>query len=315
MKKKCLILGGGGFIGSNLIGSLLQQGFDVRIFDIVGFSRKNIKEYIDIVEIVEGDFNDSLKLKIVLEDIDYVYHLISTTVPSSSQLNPQFDIESNLLPTLNLLDLVKESSVKKLIYLSSGGTVYGVPIATPIKENHTTNPINSYGIVKKSIEDYLLLYNRLWSIDICIFRLSNPYGEKQNPKGVQGVIPVFLSKAINKETVEVWGDGTVIRDYIYIKDVMAIMVRALEIETPEIIYNLGSGIGTSINDILKYIKENLELDLKVNYCQGRSFDVPVNVLDVSNLKNRFGTINYVNIDEGISRLYNYIKKNNQITEQ
>lgn len=307
MKKKCLILGGAGFIGSNLIATLLSEGYAVRVFDVEGFSRRNIQEYINKVEIIEGNFQDISKIKSLLKNIDYVFHLISTTVPSSSQLNPYFDVDSNLIPTLQLLELIKQSSVKKLIFLSSGGTVYGIPSVIPIKENHSTNPINSYGIVKKAIEDYLLLYNRLWNIDICIFRLSNPFGEKQNPRGIQGVIPVFLSKAINNETIEVWGDGNVIRDYIYIKDVTKIMVDALAIKTPEIVYNLGSGIGTSINDILQIIKDNFSPELKVNYTEGRSFDVPVNVLDISNLKNRFGIKKFVNINDGMNILYNYIK--------
>lgn len=301
------MLGGGGFIGSNLVGSLLSSGYDVRVFDMIGFSKKNIREYLNDIEIIEGYFDDPFKIKEALSGIDYVYHLISTTVPSSSQLNPCYDVESNLIPTLNLLELIKDSSVKKIIYLSSGGTIYGLPIYVPIKENHTTNPINSYGIVKKAIEDYLLLYNRLWNIEICIFRLSNPYGEKQNPKGIQGVIPVFLSKAINNEVIEVWGDGNVIRDYIYIKDVINIMVEALRIKTPEIVYNLGSGIGTSINDILNFIKENLEPNLVVNYSRGRSFDVPVNVLDITNLKKRFGVKECVTINDGIRKLHQHIK--------
>jgi UDP-glucose 4-epimerase len=307
MKGKCLILGGAGFIGANLVGSLLKSGYDVRIFDIIGFSRRNIVEFIDKIEVFEGNFNDLSQIQLALKNIDFVYHLISTTVPSSSQLNPYFDIESNLLPTLNLLESIKASSVKKIIFLSSGGTVYGIPDEIPIKESHPTNPINSYGITKKTIEDYFRLYNRLWNIDVCVFRLSNPYGEKQNPKGIQGVIPVFLHKAIKQEAIEVWGDGSVIRDYIHINDVTSIMVTALSIETPEIIYNLGSGIGTSINDILTYIKENLEPNLSVNFSEGRSFDVPVNILDVTVLKNRFGIVNPIKINEGISKLYGYLK--------
>lgn len=308
MKGRCLILGGAGFIGANLVGSLLKTGYKVRVFDIVGFSRKNIEEFVNDIEIVEGDFNNLSQIESALIGVDFVCHLISTTVPSSSQINPCFDIESNLIPSLNLLELIKKSSVKKVVFLSSGGTVYGIPNEIPIKESHTTNPINSYGIVKKAIEDYFLLYNRLWNLDVCVFRLSNPYGQKQNPKGIQGVIPVFLHKAINQETIEVWGDGNVIRDYIHIKDVTDIITMALSIETPEIIYNLGSGIGTSLNEILNFIKENLEPNLKVKYSEGRSFDVPVNILDIKVLENRFGVENLIKINEGISNLYIHLKK-------
>lgn len=311
MKKKCLILGGAGFIGANLIAELLKFDYEVRIFDVKGFSRKNIHEFEDKIEIFEGDFSDFDQLKLAIKDIDYIYHLISTTIPSSSIDNLYLDTQTNLLPTLSLLQLIKDNSIKKVIFLSSGGTVYGVPTEIPIKECHPTNPINSYGITKKTIEDYFKLYNRLWNIDVCIFRLSNPYGEKQNPKGVQGVIPVFLHKAINHEVIDVWGDGSVIRDYIHINDVSAIMVKALSIDTPEIIYNLGSGTGTSLNDILNHIKQYLEPNLNVNYSEGRIFDVPVNVLDITRLKDRFLIEKFIKINDGIDSLHSYLKKNSK----
>lgn len=307
MKKKCLILGGGGFIGANLVGELLRSGYGVRVFDVNGFPRNNIAEYVNDIEIIEGDFVDIDRLQLALKDVDYVYHLISSIIPSSSPSDLCSDIESNVISTLKLLQLIERKPVKKIIFLSSGGTVYGIPNKLPIKEDHSTNPINSYGITKKTIEDYLKLFNKLTNIDVCIFRLSNPYGKKQNPRGIQGVIPVFLYKAINNEAIEVWGDGSVVRDYIHIKDVSQILVKALDIETPEIVYNLGSGIGTSINEILTYIKENLEPGLNVNYTLGRSFDVPINVLDVSALRNRFGFYQPINVQEGIKKLHLHLK--------
>lgn len=307
MKKKCLILGGGGFIGSNLVEGLLDSGFQVRVFDVKNFSRRNIDEFIDRIEVFEGDFNNPTDIQSAIAGVDYVYHLISTTLPANSVLNPCYDIESNLVPTIKLLQLCVEKSIKKIIFISSGGTVYGVPETIPIKESHVSNPINSYGITKRTIESYCYLYHKLWGLDVCIFRLSNPYGKRQNPRGSQGVIPVFLYKAINQQTIEIWGDGSVVRDYIHISDVIGILVKAITMATPEIIYNLGSGIGTSLNEILDLIKEHLEPNLKFSYLEGRSFDVQANVLDISLLQKRFNFHNSVTLKTGISELYTVLK--------
>jgi len=307
MKNKCLVLGGGGFIGSNLVEGLLNSGYDVRVFDAKNFSKRNIEEFIDRIEVVEGDFNNPMDVQSAIDGVDYVYHLISTTLPANSVLNPCYDIESNLVPTIKLLQLCVEKSIKKIIFISSGGTVYGMPETIPIKESHVSNPINSYGITKRTIESYLYLYHKLWGLDVCIFRLSNPYGKRQNPKGTQGVIPVFLYKAIHQETIEIWGDGSVIRDYIHISDVIGILTKAITIETPEIIYNLGSGIGTSLNEILDLIKEHLEPGLKFNYLEARSFDVKANVLDVNLLQERFGFHNSVTLKNGITELHKVLK--------
>jgi UDP-glucose 4-epimerase len=307
MKKKCLVLGGGGFIGANLVEKLLNTDFDVRIFEIKNFSKKNIEDFIDKIEIVEGDFSNPIDLELAMIGVDFIYHLISTTLPANSVLNPSYDIESNLIPTLKLLQLCVQKKIKKVVFISSGGTVYGIPETLPIPENHASNPLNSYGITKRTIESYFMLFHKFWALDVCIFRLSNPYGEKQNPKSIQGAIPVFLHKAINKEHIEVWGDGSVVRDYIHISDVTMMLVKSLQLETPELIYNLGSGIGTSLNEILDFIRDVLEPDLQVTYLSSRSFDVPANILDIKLLKQRFGFEIGVELQDGITELHRYLK--------
>jgi UDP-glucose 4-epimerase len=307
MKPKCLILGGGGFIGSHLIHGLLNAGYHVRIFDVKNFSKRNIEEFTAGIEIIEGDFNNPVDVQTAIDGVDYIYHLISTTLPANSVLNPCYDVESNLIPTIKLLQYCVKTPIKKIVFISSGGTIYGIPEQIPIKESHASNPINSYGITKRTIESYFNLYNKQWGLNTCIFRLSNPYGEKQNPKGTQGVIPVFLYKAIHGEIIEVWGDGTVIRDYVHINDVIEVLIKAITIDTPEIIYNLGSGIGTSLNEILNLIKEHLEPELKVNYLNARSFDVPINILDISLLRQRFSLPNNVSLKTGIIELHKVLK--------
>lgn len=307
MRRKCIIIGGGGFIGSHLAETLLIQGYGVKIFDIRNFEKKNIHSFIENIEIIEGDFSNPIDVEAALTDVDFVYHLVSSTIPSNSVLNPTYDIESNVIPSIRLLQLCLDKKIKKLVFISSGGTVYGNPNYLPIDETHPSNPISSYGIGKRTIESYISLYKKLWGLDACIFRLSNPYGERQNPLGKQGVIPIFIYKAIKSTDIDVWGDGHVIRDYIYINDVIRFLVKSIEIETPELIYNLGSGVGTSINDILEFITQNINNSIKINYLKGRNFDVPENVLDIDLLLKRFQLKIDTDLNTGLNLLAEYLK--------
>ena len=177
---KVLVLGGSGFIGSALVGGLLNQGHQVRVFD------RNIEavrqQFPDINDVVHADFVDVMSLTEAMSGVDMIFHLISTSVPSTSNKNPVHDIESNLVNTVKLLELMRNADVKRIVYLSSGGTVYGTPKSLPITENHPTNPTCSYGIVKLAIEKYLLMYAELYQLDATILRPSNPYGPGQTHK-------------------------------------------------------------------------------------------------------------------------------------
>ena len=309
-KNKCLILGGGGFIGSYLVEGLLNKNYDIRIFEYKGFDRINILHLTDKIEIIEGDFSNIEDLKIAILDVNFIYHLISTTNPITSMNNILYDINSNLLSTINLLDLcVDNKNIKEFIFLSSGGTVYGIPDTIPIKESHPTNPICSYGIVKNAIEKYCMLYKRKYNLNCKIFRLSNPYGERQNPYNNQGAISIFLNKAMLNNKIVIWGDGNIIRDYIYVKDCIDILVAAIEINTNETIYNIGSGIGTSINQILEIIKKIVNIELNIEYKNSRDFDVPTNILDINLLKNDFKWEPKISLKDGINNQYNFLLKN------
>jgi UDP-glucose 4-epimerase len=307
MLARCLVLGGGGFIGANLVKELLKNRYYVKVFDKKNFSKVNLLEFDNQIDIVEGDFGNSSDLSKAIDSVDYVFHLISTTLPSTSLDNIIYDIESNVIPSVQVLKICFEKKVKKVIFISSGGTIYGLPKFLPITENHPINPITSYGIVKSTIEHYFELYRNLWGIDCCIFRLSNPYGKKQNPKGIQGIIPVLLYKAINNLELEIWGDGEIIRDYIHIEDVVRILVQSVQQYTPEVIYNLGSGNGTSLNQLISIVKNKINPKLKVTYLENRNFDVPSNVLDISLIKKRFSFEEKFSLEEGIINLHKYLK--------
>ena len=303
------MLGGGCFIGSHLAEKLVEAGHSVRIFDIRNFSHKNIESLVGQVEIIEGDFHNIRDLRAALKDIDCVFHLVSSTIPSNSVINPVFDIETNLVSSVKLLEeCLLNNNIKSFNFISSGGTVYGIPNTIPIPETHTALPLNSYGIIKFTIENYCRLYRRNYGLNCRIFRLSNPYGEHQNPHGLQGVIPVFLHKAISGEEIEIWGDGSVIRDYIYIEDVTKVLSASLTIQSDDFIFNVGTGDGHSLNDIIETIRQVVKSDLRIKYLQGRTFDVPVNILDISKTKAIFSWNPNVGLHEGIERVYRHLRE-------
>ncbi|MEO6695023.1 MAG: NAD-dependent epimerase/dehydratase family protein [Ignavibacteria bacterium] len=307
-KEICLVYGGGGFIGSHLCECLLDNGYEVVIFDKLNFTKKNIISILDRLKVIEGDFNNEVDLKNSLNGVDYVYHLVSSTLPASSNENPIYDVESNLISSLKLFKECSIRNIKKLIFLSSGGTVYGIPETLPVKENYFSSPICSYGIVKRTIEEYLFLFNKMYGLNYNVFRLSNPYGERQNPNAAQGAIAVFVNKAIHEEPIEIWGDGKIVRDYIYVKDAVEVLTRAIKIKSTESVFNLSSGQGHTINELIEVIKKISGKKLNINYKDSRNVDVPVSILDNELVKKVFDWKPNTTIDDGIRRTYDYLLK-------
>jgi UDP-glucose 4-epimerase len=244
----------------------------------------------------------------VLTDCEVVYHLVSATVPQTSNENPTLDVESNVLGTLRLLAAAREAQVKKIVFASSGGTVYGIPKEIPIKESHPTNPTSSYGITKLTIEKYLYLYSILYGLNYCILRIANAYGERQPVTGTQGVIGAFLDKALHNSEIKVWGDGSIMRDYTYIGDIVSAFVKAGTYEGDPRVFNIGAGQGHSVNDIINIIEQVIQRPLETNYMSGRVFDIPVNILDISRAKMYLHWQPTVGLLEGISRTFEWLQK-------
>ncbi len=304
---KCLILGGGGFLGSHLSEALLAQGYAVRIFDRPNLLRFNSSHRSLAVEWVEGDFINREHVAQAVSGCDIIYHLVSTTLPRSSNENPVYDVETNVIGTLHLLEAAKENRARKIIFVSSGGTVYGVPQEVPIRESHPTEPICSYGIGKLTIEKYLHLFHLLHGMDYCVLRLANPFGERQRIASAQGAVAVFLDKALRNEGIDIWGDGSVIRDYFHVSDAVSALTKALVYEGNHRVFNIGSGVGQSLNEILTAIENLLEAPVKRSYLPARAFDVPVSVLDISRAAELLNWKPQTPFAEGLARTAQWLR--------
>jgi UDP-glucose 4-epimerase len=307
---KCAVLGGGGFIGSHLGEALLASGHEVKVLDRIE-SRFLAEMERAGAKICPGDFLNGEDVSSALSDCDVLYHLSSATVPQTSNDNPLYDVEINVLGTLRLLEAVKNSTVKKVVFASTGGAVYGIPQELPIKESHPTDPTSAYGISKLTIEKYLHLYSVLHGLNYCILRIANAYGERQPVLGSQGVIGAFIDSAIRDAEIQVWGNGSVMRDYTYVGDIVNAFIKAGEYEGENRVFNIGAGRGYSLNEIIEIIEQVIGKPLKVRYLPGRVFDIPVNVLDISRARTRLNWQPKVGILEGISRAYEWMVQNRQ----
>lgn len=273
----CLVLGGGGFIGRALIAGLQREGAQVSGFGRPGLFRDTLAD----VPWINGDFLDRVALARAVEGSEIVFHLLGGSTPESSNADPLSDLTAGAGGTLTLLEICRAEGVRKVVFASSGGTVYGIPETVPIIETAPTNPISAYGVSKLAVEKYLYLYRFLHDIDHVILRISNPFGPFQSPWRRQGLIASTVFKLISNAEVEVWGDGSVMRDYIFVDDLVDMILRAAVYGGPVKIFNAGSGVGMTVNDVISGVASVLGIeDVRKVYKPARPADVPINVLDI-----------------------------------
>lgn len=301
---KSLVLGGNGFIGTHVVDALLGKGCFVRIY---GRSPNRFRATPRDAEYMEGELGNFGLIREAVEGIEVVYHFVSTTLPKTSNDDPIYDVRSNLIDTLQLLEACAEAGVRKVIFASSGGTVYGPPQEIPITENHPTNPTSSYGIVKLAVEKYLDLFYQMRGLNYTVLRLPNSYGPYQDPGGQQGAIAVFLHRIHTSQPITIWGDGRVVRDYLYAADLAEALVAAAEVETSQKVLNIGSGQGTSLNELVALMAEVTGERPEVEYRSGRPLDVPANVLDVRRARKELGWAPRTRLPDGIAHTWSWIR--------
>jgi len=308
--KKILILGAAGFIGTNLTFRLAREECSLVCFDRPDSNMKHLSgENISTACGFLADFADDDRAEELLQGTDIVYHLISTTCPTNSNIDIASEMQDNVISTIRLLDGCVKNKVKRIVFLSSGGTVYGKEHDGILSECDEASPISAYGIQKLTIEKMLYLYKEMYGLDYRIVRLSNPYGPYQRPNGIQGVVSTFTWKALHDEPITVYGDGSVVRDYIYIDDAIEGIINISSDNVRYALYNLGSGIGLSVNEVTKAIESALDKSLKINFTAGRAVDVPINVLNISRYTEEFGNPVSVSLEDGVKRLLQFYENN------
>ncbi|MBD2750015.1 NAD-dependent epimerase/dehydratase family protein [Microvirga sp. BT688] len=298
----CAILGGGGFLGTNLALALQQGGARVRAIG----RREPQFEAMRGVDWRQGDITDISFLATALDGYDTIFHLAQASTPFSSNIDKIGDIERSLISTVRLLELCREVGVKRVIFLSSGGTVYGIPSGLPVRETAPTHPITSYGINKLAIEKYLALYERLYGLEYRVIRLANPYGPFQLALNNQGVVAAFALRALRDEPIEVWGDGTAIRDFIFVSDAVEAIIAAATHEGDARIFNVGSGVGRSISEVLGALETELNRRLIVQFRDSRSSDVPAIVLDINLAAEELGWTPAIDLSSGLRRTIEWL---------
>lgn len=309
-EKHYLVLGGAGFIGSHLVRRLLSEGHAVTIINRSPVTKIRSK-FSDRLSrnrlvIVQGNFYDEALLDQFMPDSSACIHLAGSMVPSVSIENKITDIQINLAGTVKLLEIARRHRLKKLVYISSGGTVYGQTTAQSISEDHPTDPISAYGITKLAAEKYLQLFHRLHDLPSITLRLANPFGPGQAEKGTQGAIAVFVERILQGAPLEIWGDGSTVRDYLFIDDVVEAIVKAIDYSGPQTIFNIGSGEGTSLNDLCAQIGRHFP-PFQKSFMPKRSFDVPRNVLDISRARTHLHWHPRISLADGINRYISWRK--------
>lgn len=306
--KRLLFLGGAGFLGSNIIKTTLQKG-SAKVF-VLEPSFANVSRLDgEDVQIYRGELSDIDFVQSIIEanQIDTVVHLVATIIPGSTFEDYKREYQHVIFPTIELMQICAQRQIR-FVYFSSGGTVYGNRTdMTPFKETDAMAPISYYGWSKQMMENSILYVHRTTGLKYLIVRPSNPYGHGQNIHAKQGLVAVALGKILAGEPITVWGDGSNVRDYIYIDDLCEAVVQLLEKEVCNTTINIGSGQGASINDIIHVLKEVVSEEVKVDYQPARSVDVSHMILDTTRLQ-QYVNLKITPLREGIEAFYRQVKE-------
>ncbi len=300
----CLVLGAGGFIGSHLCHALVREGARVH-----GFGRRpKFADALPPIRWTTGEFSDRAALALAVDGAEVVFHLLGGTNPEVSNKDPIADLQVNTVASVQLLELCRAAGVPKVVFVSSGGTVYGIPKTVPIPETAPTEPISAYGINKLMVEKYLSLYHHLHGLRAVALRVANPFGPYQSPYRRQGVVAALIETHLARRPVELWGDGQVVRDFIYVADLAEAILRAASYEGPHAVMNIGSGVGRSLLEVVKSIGIALDMPgATLIHKPARRGDVPSNVLDITRAREALDWEPQIDWMTGLKRTAEWIR--------
>ena len=297
-ENKVLITGGAGFIGSHITDKLLENNFSVIILDNLSSGSINNLPKSDKLKLYRISIEkDDLNTIFDKEKPDFVIHLAAQTSVNYSLKNTYFDAKMNIMATIRLLDVCKKHSIKKLVTASSAA-VYGNPEYLPIDENHPTKPMSPYGLSKLSMEKYI----KLSGISYIIFRFSNVFGPRQKSSKESGVIAIFDNAMKTNQSINIYGDGEQIRDFIYVEDIAEICVKTLKSEIKNEIINFSTNKGVTINDLFKKMKKIYGYKQNPYYLEEREGDIKNSILANDKAIKIFKTINHTDLSDGLIKL-------------
>ncbi len=292
--KSILLLGGGGFLGRALAQKLVRHGWIVHIV-----SRSWIETYEDNIIVHHGDMGDPSLLEKVLPQCPIVIHLASATTPSTSVSKPLLEIDTNIIPTLKFLDIFRHYDNERLIFVSSGGTLYGNPETIPVNENQPLCPLSYYGAGKMAIEAFLQAFVNDSKKAVTILRPSNLYGPGQSLRHGFGFIRTLLEHFRMDTEMEIWGDGKIVRDFLYIEDMLKSIKNLIDSAPHRAIYNVGSEKGYSLNAVIQTAEKVCRKPLKVKFLSARQVDVQKVILDCHKIREKTGWQPERSLEEGI----------------
>ncbi|MFX1517856.1 MAG: GDP-mannose 4,6-dehydratase [Promethearchaeota archaeon] len=301
---KCLVTGGAGFVGSHLIEQLIMEKHSVVCLDDFSTGKKkNIVNVESEIKIIKGDIRDIDTIQEAVKDIDCVFHLAAQISVSRSLREPRFDASVNIEGMINLLEAVKDDSVK-FIYISTGGAIYGEPKSNPASETTLEKPISPYGLSKLVAEKYLQWFHRIYGFPYIIIRPANIYGPRQDPLGEAGVISIFLGKIRNNEPLRIFGDGTDTRDYVYVRDVVDLCIKAMHSSTIDT-FNAGTGNQTNVLELINVIEHVTNSVADKKFCNPRPGDVHNIALDSTKAYRQLGWKATTNLTLGIQKTWEW----------
>jgi len=305
---KILVTGGAGFIGSHLVEELLSNEHEILIFDNCLTGKKENLEITGNFTFINDDFGSENSLEVIEKfDPDICFHLAAQSSVVVSVENPALDFEHNILQPIKLIQVLLKSNCKKLVFTSSGGTIFGEPTVIPTaEEDYADEPESPYGVAKKRLNELIKIMLKNSSMKYSILNLSNVYGPRQDPHGEAGVVSIFANKYLKNEEPTIYGDGEQTRDYIYVKDVVSALIKASKIEENHFL-NIGTGIETSVNDLANSMKIQFKSEINPIYKPAREGELNRSVLNNTKAKKELNWKPRYSLDDGMKQVFKWLQ--------
>lgn len=309
MKKRIVVLGGSGFIGQSLVRKLLENNYQVVVFSRSILSLSDLKDsYRDKLLLIAGDFVDTEKVLSIIKSGDLVFDLVASSVPFSSMENPLSDINENIFAHAIFIKKAYKKGVSKIIFTSSGGGVYGDGYSKSISEKMAPNPVSPHAISKLTIEYYLAYFAKIYEKKYLVYRISNPYGPHQKAKVGFGVVPTFFNHIQKNMSPTLFGKGALIRDFIYIDDLIDAMIASFDKETNFNLYNLGSGDSVAIIDLWQTMNNVARSKIIPSFAPIRAVDAKFVLLDISRFMTEFNWQPKTSLKDGLLKCWKYFSE-------